>query len=86
MEGSRRPGWVVSLSLSWAVQQSYHGEPSTYVGARDDCMLGRQDWLELVAVLWERWCLVVSSGGFLFVLFEDGLEGGSCMSRGVVAG
>ncbi len=30
-------------------------------------------------ILWERWCSVVSGGGVLFVLFEDGLEGGSCV-------
>ncbi len=36
-----------------------------YIGVRDDGMLGGQDWLELVAVLWERWCSVVSGGGVL---------------------
>ena len=40
-------------------------------------MLGGKDGLELVAVSWERWCSVVFGGGGLFVLFEDGFEGGS---------
>ena len=37
-----------------------------------------------MAVLWERWCSVVSGGGVVLVLFEDGFEGGSCLSGGVV--
>jgi hypothetical protein len=85
---------VVSSSLSWAVQQSHHGEPSFdvvrvwrgYIGARDDGVLRGQNRLELVAVLRGRLCAVVSYGSCLFVLLEDGLAGGSCVSEEGLAG
>ena len=57
-----------------------------YIGARDDGVLRGQNRLELVAVLRGRLCAVVSYGSCLFVLFEDGLEGGSCVSEEGVAG
>ena len=41
-----------------------------YVGARDDGVLGGEDWLELVAVSREGWLSVFGCG--LCVLFEDG--------------
>ena len=56
------------------------------IGARDDGMLRGQNRLELVAVLRGRLCTVVSYGGCVFVLFEDGLEDGSCVSKKCVAG
>jgi hypothetical protein len=57
-----------------------------YIRARNDGVLGGKDRLELVAVMWGRLRPVVSCGRVLVVLFEDGLEGGSCRSGEVVAG
>ena len=57
-----------------------------YIGARDNGMLGGQNRLELVAVLWSRLRSVFPYCSGLFVLFEDGLEGGSCLSGEGVAG
>ena len=58
-----------------------------YIGARDDGVLWGKDRLELVAVLlWGRLRPVVSYSSGLVVLFEDGLEGGSCLSGEGVTG
>ena len=57
-----------------------------YIGARDDGVLGGKDWLELSAVMWGRLRPVVSYSSGLVVLFEDGLEGGSCRVGEGVAG
>ena len=55
------------------------------IGARDDSVLRGQDRLELVAIMRGWLGTVVSCGGWVFVLFEDGLEGGSCARKGGVA-
>ena len=47
-----------------------------YIGARDDGVLGGKYWLELVAIMWGRLRPVVSYGGGLVGLLEDGLEDG----------
>ena len=57
-----------------------------YIGARDDGVLGGKDRLELVAKVWGRLRPVVSCSSGLVVLFEDGLEGGSCLSGEGVTG
>ena len=57
-----------------------------YIEARDDGVLGGKNRLELVSILWGGLRPGVSCSGGLVVLFEDGLEGGSCLSGEGVAG
>ena len=69
---------MVNLPHYEGVARVYRGAELRYAGGKDG--------LELVAVSWERWCSIVSGGGGLFVLFEDGFEGWSCLDGGGITG
>jgi hypothetical protein len=73
---------AVTPRRTFGVAREWRG----YIRTCDDGVLGGKDWLELVAVMWGRLRPVVSYSSVLVVLFEDGLEGGSCRSGEGVAG